>query len=167
MPRAVSNKVTSAQTQAANAAPRAAHSQQNTSATTKNPIFNTEKFGQHILKNPLVAQGIVDKAALKPTDTVLEVGPGTGNLTVRILAKAKKVTVVEMDPRMAAELTKRVQGKYVALFAHPGPNSASWKLSSATSARRNCPTLTWSSPTRPTRFPVSYTHLTLPTNREV
>ncbi|EPQ55688.1 rRNA adenine dimethylase [Gloeophyllum trabeum ATCC 11539] len=76
-----------------------------------NPIFNTERFGQHILKNPLVAQGIVDKANLRPTDKVLEVGPGTGNLTVRILEKAKHVTAVEADPRMAAELTKRVQGK--------------------------------------------------------
>ena len=44
---------------------------------------------------------------------MLEVGPGTGNLTVRILEKAKHVTAVEMDPRMAAEVTKRVQGKYV------------------------------------------------------
>lgn len=68
-------------------------------------------IGQHILKNPLVAQGIVDKADIKPSDTVLEVGPGTGNLTVRILEKARKVIAVEMDPRMAAELTKRVQGK--------------------------------------------------------
>lgn len=75
-----------------------------------NPIFNTDRFGQHILKNPLVAQHIVDKAALKATDVVLEVGPGTGNLTVRILEKAKKTTVVEMDPRMAAELHKRVNG---------------------------------------------------------
>jgi 18S rRNA (adenine1779-N6/adenine1780-N6)-dimethyltransferase len=53
------------------------------------------------------------KANLKPTDKVLEVGPGTGNLTVKILEVAKHVTAVEMDPRMAAELTKRVQGKYV------------------------------------------------------
>jgi 18S rRNA (adenine1779-N6/adenine1780-N6)-dimethyltransferase len=41
---------------------------------------------------------------------VLEVGPGTGNLTMRILAQAKKCVAVEMDPRMAAELAKRVQG---------------------------------------------------------
>jgi hypothetical protein len=27
------------------------------STQTHNPIFNTERFGQHILKNPLVAQG--------------------------------------------------------------------------------------------------------------
>jgi len=53
---------------------------------------------------------------LRPTDKVLEVGPGTGNLTVRILEKAKHVTAVEMDPRMAAELTKRVQGKCVTTF---------------------------------------------------
>lgn len=53
------------------------------------------------------------EANLRPTDKVLEVGPGTGNLTVRILEKAKQVTAIEMDPRMAAELTKRVQGKCV------------------------------------------------------
>lgn len=55
----------------------------------------------------------MDKANLRPTDIVLEVGPGTGNLTMRILEKAKLCTAVEMDPRMAAELTKRVQGKSV------------------------------------------------------
>jgi 18S rRNA (adenine1779-N6/adenine1780-N6)-dimethyltransferase len=52
----------------------------------------------------------VAKANLKQSDIVLEVGPGTGNLTTRILSKAKKCIAVEMDPRMAAELTKRVQG---------------------------------------------------------
>ncbi|KAJ1977387.1 Dimethyladenosine transferase [Dimargaris xerosporica] len=72
------------------------------------PIFNKD-LGQHILKNPLVVNGIVDKAGIKPSDTVLEVGPGTGNLTVRILEQAKKVVACEMDPRLAAELTKRVQ----------------------------------------------------------
>ncbi|PFH50352.1 hypothetical protein AMATHDRAFT_61156 [Amanita thiersii Skay4041] len=75
-----------------------------------NPIFNTQRFGQHILKTPQTVQRIVEAANLKPTDKVLEVGPGTGNLTVRILDKAKHVTAVEMDPRMAAEVIKRVQG---------------------------------------------------------
>lgn len=46
-----------------------------------NNIFkmNTD-IGQHILKNPGVAQAIVDKADLKQSDIVLEVGPGTCNL---------------------------------------------------------------------------------------
>lgn len=43
--------------------------------------------------------------------TVLEVGPGSGNLTVKILEKAKNAVAVELDPRMAAEVTKRFQGK--------------------------------------------------------
>ncbi|KAL7275264.1 Dimethyladenosine transferase, partial [Rhizina undulata] len=42
---------------------------------------------------------------------VLEVGPGTGNLTVKILEKARRVITAEMYPRMATELTKRGQGK--------------------------------------------------------
>ncbi|KAF8904700.1 S-adenosyl-L-methionine-dependent methyltransferase [Gymnopilus junonius] len=75
-----------------------------------NPIFNTARFGQHILKSTATAQKIVDAANLKPTDKVMEVGPGTGNLTVKILEKAKHVTAIEMDPRMAAEVIKRVQG---------------------------------------------------------
>lgn len=50
------------------------------------------------------------KANLKPTDKVMEVGPGTGNLTVKILEKSKHTTAIEMDPRMAAEVLKRVQG---------------------------------------------------------
>lgn len=71
--------------------------------------MNTD-LGQHILKNPGVAQAIVDKASVKQSDIVLEIGPGTGNLTTKILEKAKKVICVEMDPRMAAEITKRFQG---------------------------------------------------------
>ncbi|KAI5364259.1 putative ribosomal RNA adenine methyltransferase KsgA/Erm [Septoria linicola] len=81
------------------------------STAAANNIFkmNTD-LGQHILKNPGVAQKIVDKADVKQSDIVLEVGPGTGNLTTRILEKAKRVIAVEQDPRMAAELTKRFQG---------------------------------------------------------
>lgn len=34
------------------------------------------------------------QAALRPTDVVLEVGPGTGNMTVKLLEKVKKVSTV-------------------------------------------------------------------------
>ena len=34
--------------------------------------------GQHFLRNMTVVRRIVDKAAIKSTDAVLEVGPGTG-----------------------------------------------------------------------------------------
>ncbi|KIY44635.1 rRNA adenine dimethylase [Fistulina hepatica ATCC 64428] len=111
MPRATSERFS--RPHQASVKPSASRQQNSSTAgpSTSTPIFKTERFGQHILTNPGVQQSIVDKASLKPTDRVLEVGPGTGNLTVRILEKAKHVTAVEMDPRMAAELTKRVQGK--------------------------------------------------------
>lgn len=71
--------------------------------------FNKTR-GQHILKNPRVVDAIVAKASLRSSDTVLEVGPGTGNLTVKLLDAAARVTAIEVDPRMAAEVTRRVQG---------------------------------------------------------
>ncbi|KAF2025433.1 rRNA adenine dimethylase [Setomelanomma holmii] len=87
------------------------YSKPSAKASAAHSIFKMDKdLGQHILKNPGVASAIVAKASLKQSDHVLEVGPGTGNLTVLILKAAKAVTAVEMDPRMAAELTKRVQG---------------------------------------------------------
>lgn len=80
-------------------------------AASKNNVFKfNTNVGQHILKNPGIADAIVEKSYLKPTDTVLEIGPGTGNISVRILEKAKKLYAVELDPRMAAEITKRVMG---------------------------------------------------------
>jgi len=69
--------------------------------------FKTDK-GQHILKNPGIVNTIIEKAALKPTDTVMEVGPGTGNLSMKIMERAKKLIAFEIDPRMIAELKKRV-----------------------------------------------------------
>lgn len=47
------------------------------------------------LKHDLCSEGVgvLFQAALRPTDVVLEVGPGTGNMTVKLLEKAKKVRV--------------------------------------------------------------------------
>jgi 18S rRNA (adenine1779-N6/adenine1780-N6)-dimethyltransferase len=79
-------------------------------ATLKQGIkFNTS-YGQHILKNPGIVNAIVEKSAVKPSDIVMEVGPGTGNLSVKILEKAKRLLAYEIDPRMVAELNKRVTG---------------------------------------------------------
>jgi 18S rRNA (adenine1779-N6/adenine1780-N6)-dimethyltransferase len=91
--------------------------------------FNKD-LGQHILKNPLVISSMIEKvseencvpndvlfecvhhqAALHASDVVLEVGPGTGNMTVRILEKGvRQVIACEVDTRLVAELEKRVQG---------------------------------------------------------
>jgi 18S rRNA (adenine1779-N6/adenine1780-N6)-dimethyltransferase len=41
---------------------------------------------------------IVEKSNIKATDTVLEIGPGNGNLTSLLLQTAKQVTAIEVDP---------------------------------------------------------------------
>ena len=66
-------------------------------------------LGQHFIKNIAVVQNIVAKAGIKPTDIVLEIGPGNGILTMELLKKAKKVIAVELDPRMVNEVQKKVQ----------------------------------------------------------
>ncbi|XWS31814.1 hypothetical protein CRYUN_Cryun23aG0108500 [Craigia yunnanensis] len=66
--------------------------------------------GQHILKNPLLVDAIVQKAGIKSTDVILEIGPGTGNLTKKLLEAGKMVIAVELDPRMVLELQRRFQG---------------------------------------------------------
>ncbi|KAH7697597.1 putative dimethyladenosine transferase [Aphelenchoides avenae] len=85
------------------------HKSKDNGATAQALPFNTDR-GQHILKNPGIVNAIVEKSAIKATDTVMEVGPGTGNLSVKILEKAKRLVAFEIDQRMIAELKKRVIG---------------------------------------------------------
>ncbi len=56
--------------------------------------------------NKDVALKIVEAAALTPTTTVLEVGPGLGVLTHLILPKVGQYFAVELDPRFVKELNK-------------------------------------------------------------
>ncbi|KAK6090782.1 hypothetical protein P3W45_000027 [Vairimorpha bombi] len=72
-----------------------------------NPKFNKD-LGQHILKNMGAIDTILEKAKIKSTDIILEIGGGTGNLTMKMLPKCKKVVCYEMDPRLASELVKKV-----------------------------------------------------------
>lgn len=63
--------------------------------------------GQHLLTNSRVLDTIIKKSDIKPNDTVLEIGPGTGNLTLRLLEACKKVVAVEIDKRMVEILRSR------------------------------------------------------------
>ena len=78
-----------------------------------NLITPNTGLGQHFLKNPAIIQAIVQKAGVKSTDVVLEIGPGTGNMTIPMLEKSRQVIAMEMDHRMIRELNKRVEGTSV------------------------------------------------------
>ena len=64
--------------------------------------------GQHLLTNARVLDSIVKTSHIKTSDTVLEIGPGTGNLTIRLLEACRSVVAVEIDQRMVETLRKRV-----------------------------------------------------------
>lgn len=53
---------------------------------------------------------MVDYAEVCGRDTVLEVGAGTGGLTLLLARRAKEVIAVERDPRLVSILRKRLEG---------------------------------------------------------
>lgn len=67
----------------------------------------TRRLGQHLLQDPAVADRIVRSAELRPQDVVLEIGPGTGVLTERLVPRAGKVVAVEVDPEYCAALREK------------------------------------------------------------
>jgi len=68
------------------------------------------RIGQHFLIDPLVAGDIVRAADIDPDTTVLEVGPGHGALTERLLERAGHVVAVELDERLALAVRRRFAG---------------------------------------------------------
>ena len=64
----------------------------------------TKKLGQNFVIDHGTVRRITALAGLRPEDVVLEVGPGFGSLTLPLLAAARRVVAVEMDPVLAREL---------------------------------------------------------------
>jgi 16S rRNA (adenine1518-N6/adenine1519-N6)-dimethyltransferase len=64
----------------------------------------SKRLGQNFVTDAGTVRRIVSLAALDPEDTVLEVGPGFGSLTLALLPAARQVTAVEVDPVLAAAL---------------------------------------------------------------
>jgi 16S rRNA (adenine1518-N6/adenine1519-N6)-dimethyltransferase len=72
-----------------------------------NPGSHPKKsLGQHFLKNPKILNRIVQETELDKEDWVLEIGPGTGNLTRLIAQKTQKWWAIEKDKELRAQLAK-------------------------------------------------------------
>ncbi len=63
--------------------------------------------GQNFLVDSNVLRRIADYAGLGPSDCVLEIGPGTGNLTEVLSRSAGKVYAIEVDKSLAGSLKGR------------------------------------------------------------
>ncbi|KAG8383382.1 hypothetical protein BUALT_Bualt04G0006700 [Buddleja alternifolia] len=79
----------------------------------KEKIHLLKSRGQHLLTNPRILDSIVRSSNVKSDDTVLEIGPGTGNLTFKLLEAASKVVAIELDKRMIEILRKRADERGV------------------------------------------------------
>ena len=75
----------------------------------KYQIKPSKKFGQNFLIDKSVIRKFIRATDLKPTDTILEIGPGIGTITQEIARKAKTVIAVEKDRKMCEILKETLK----------------------------------------------------------
>lgn len=83
-----------------------------------------KSLGQNWLVNPHILDRIIEAAEIKPEDTIVEVGPGTGNLTKKLAGifeqgseqKAGRVIAIEKDHRLIQELRQKFQNSNVEII---------------------------------------------------
>ncbi|RLP09521.1 16S rRNA (adenine(1518)-N(6)/adenine(1519)-N(6))-dimethyltransferase RsmA [Propionibacterium australiense] len=68
----------------------------------------TKTLGQNFVVDANTVRRIVALSAVTGRDTVLEIGPGLGSLTLGLLETGARVTAVEIDPRLAGQLPATV-----------------------------------------------------------
>src|SRR3989344_4791956 len=67
-------------------------------------ITPKRSLGQNFLTNQGILDKIILSARLEKKDTVLEIGPGTGNLTRKLAASGARIIAVEKDSRLIGPL---------------------------------------------------------------
>lgn len=69
----------------------------------------TKTLGQNFVIDGNTIRRIVSAAKVDPGETVLEVGPGLGSLTLGLIDAAHHVVAVEIDPVLAAKLPSTIE----------------------------------------------------------
>lgn len=64
------------------------------------------RLGQHFLANDYYAKVLADAVAVRPGETIVEVGPGKGALTKHLIATGAPVVAIEKDEALAAALPR-------------------------------------------------------------
>jgi 16S rRNA (adenine1518-N6/adenine1519-N6)-dimethyltransferase len=65
------------------------------------------RLGQHFLADRNILRKIVAALDPQPDDVVIEIGPGTGNLTAILAPRVQRVVAIETDRRLAVECGRR------------------------------------------------------------
>ena len=66
-----------------------------------------QPFGQHFLSSPHILERIAQAACPEQTSIAIEIGPGRGSLTERLLRRVERLIALEIDPRLAAGLEEK------------------------------------------------------------
>ena len=75
-------------------------------------MYPKKSLGQNFLNDKKILSKIVDVADINTNDNILEIGPGTGNLTDEIIKKSPSaITVVEKDKKLSDLLKKKFGNK--------------------------------------------------------
>ncbi len=69
-----------------------------------------KSLGQNFLRDENVARKIVDGLHLRPSDAVIEIGPGQGALTKHLCSQTATVVAIEVDERAIAVLRETLGG---------------------------------------------------------
>lgn len=81
------------------------------------PVPN-KTLGQHWLHDDASLDAMCDAIQLTPGDTVLEIGPGLGTLTAKLIERGAQVVAVEFDTALARELPTLVVHKNLQVIEH-------------------------------------------------
>lgn len=77
-----------------------------------NKIYKAKKsFGQNFLKSKIALKKIIEAGEIKKSDVILEIGPGKGALTKKLLEKSKLVIAVEKDHELFEFLKDKFKNK--------------------------------------------------------
>ena len=91
--------------------------------TNKISVQAKKSLGQNFLVNPHVLDRITQTADITPMDTVVEIGPGTGVLTERLVATGARIIAIEKDRRLIEPLQEKFPTAQIiegdALITHP------------------------------------------------
>jgi len=69
-----------------------------------------KRFGQHFLHDPGILRQIVQAIAPRQGETVVEIGPGDGALTLPLLRALGRLTVIELDRDLIPRLRAAAEG---------------------------------------------------------
>ncbi|MEO8016547.1 MAG: 16S rRNA (adenine(1518)-N(6)/adenine(1519)-N(6))-dimethyltransferase RsmA [Pseudomonadota bacterium] len=70
-------------------------------------IFTRKRFGQHFLHDRGVLDRIAREIAPRPEEALVEIGPGRGALTERLLGQSRTLDAIEIDRDLAEQLRAR------------------------------------------------------------